>query len=547
MTEWLLSGQNTQESMQVARPMTVTTAESQLNKEISWFIEQIAGDTSDFDQAMRPTAVIQDWVYLNISYFVHNVGSVMPFDPTSLGAPAGMIEETPTIPLKRKLGLPQRFYKVYQRAVDFYKNQLPDLDQELREIYWTLREATTTPRDLIWSIFEPEFYRRCTWAGRAHIVVSMTVTGLDSTLHEQVPELVPLFAGNATTTSMMGQRIWQLREIAATCGSLVRERLEQGVTDLDAYEDLPEAQPLVEGVRRFLKDYGHRGFSRELDYEAERLADRPEHILLAIASQLREEQSPKQRAALARQEAETALQKMFFPKRIIWQRVLKWGQQLLSWREESKSNVSLKQAIYGLAAQHLSRYFYPQDPDDIMLFYTLDEFLDFSRSHGENKVKKEALDRRRSEFKLHLTQTPPPELVWYDPETEHWRPAIESAAEEIEEAPDRYQGIPASAGSGPVEGLAVVTNDPVEAGRRLLELDEDVILVTRLTDPAWSSLFARLSGVVTELGGVISHASIVARENGLPAVVGVAGITTWVRNGQRLRVDGATGEVEVLA
>jgi phosphohistidine swiveling domain-containing protein len=72
------------------------------------------------------------------------------------------------------------------------------------------------------------------------------------------------------------------------------------------------------------------------------------------------------------------------------------------------------------------------------------------------------------------------------------------------------------------------------------------VLITRLTDPAWSSLFRRLSAVVTELGGVISHAAIVARENGLPAVVGVPGITRRVRDGQRLRVDGAAGTVEVL-
>jgi phosphohistidine swiveling domain-containing protein len=107
-------------------------------------------------------------------------------------------------------------------------------------------------------------------------------------------------------------------------------------------------------------------------------------------------------------------------------------------------------------------------------------------------------------------------------------------------------GIAASAGSGPTEGVAVVTNDPLDAGRRLLELKEPVVLVTRLTDPAWSSLFSRLNAVVTELGGVISHAAIVARENGLPAVVGVPEVTRRVRNGQRVRVDGASGIVEVL-
>ena len=65
--------------------------------------------------------------------------------------------------------------------------------------------------------------------------------------------------------------------------------------------------------------------------------------------------------------------------------------------------------------------------------------------------------------------------------------------------------------------------------------------------PTIPSLFRRLSAVATELGGVISHAATVARENGLPAVVGVPEITRRIRNGQRLRVDGATGTIEVIA
>jgi pyruvate,water dikinase len=73
-----------------------------------------------------------------------------------------------------------------------------------------------------------------------------------------------------------------------------------------------------------------------------------------------------------------------------------------------------------------------------------------------------------------------------------------------------------------------------------------VVLVTHVTDPVWSSIFRRLTAVVTEMGGVMSHAATVARENGIPAVVGVSDATRWIRDGQRVRVDGATGLVEVL-
>jgi phosphohistidine swiveling domain-containing protein len=71
------------------------------------------------------------------------------------------------------------------------------------------------------------------------------------------------------------------------------------------------------------------------------------------------------------------------------------------------------------------------------------------------------------------------------------------------------------------------------------------VLVTHVTDPVWSSLFRRLTAVVTEMGGAISHAAIVARENGIPAVVGVPDATRWIRDGEWVRVDGAAGTVEI--
>jgi phosphohistidine swiveling domain-containing protein len=181
----------------------------------------------------------------------------------------------------------------------------------------------------------------------------------------------------------------------------------------------------------------------------------------------------------------------------------------------------------------------------VMMFYQLEEFLTFVRSRGGQRVSQATLDRRRAQFELYQTQPSPPELIRYDPLTQHWEPALEKEEDHPLEI-TRLHGIAASAGSGPAEGIAVVTNDPLDAGRRLLEMEGPAVLFTRLTDPAWSSLFRRLSAVVTELGGVISHAAIVARENGLPAVVGVPEATRRVRDGQRVRVDGSTGIVEVL-
>jgi pyruvate,water dikinase len=72
------------------------------------------------------------------------------------------------------------------------------------------------------------------------------------------------------------------------------------------------------------------------------------------------------------------------------------------------------------------------------------------------------------------------------------------------------------------------------------------VLVARITTPAWTSLFAMASAVVTDVGGPLSHSSIVAREYGIPAVLGTGAATSRIRTGQLLRVDGDAGRVTLL-
>ncbi len=94
---------------------------------------------------------------------------------------------------------------------------------------------------------------------------------------------------------------------------------------------------------------------------------------------------------------------------------------------------------------------------------------------------------------------------------------------------------------GVAEGVVHVVHDP-----RTTHLQPGEILVCRGTDPAWTPLFLAASGLITEVGGMMTHGSVVAREYGLPAVVGVHEATTRLSDGQRVRIDGATGAIELL-
>jgi pyruvate,water dikinase len=100
----------------------------------------------------------------------------------------------------------------------------------------------------------------------------------------------------------------------------------------------------------------------------------------------------------------------------------------------------------------------------------------------------------------------------------------------------------APAAPGVVEGVARVIVSP----EQLAEMHDGEILVCGSTSPAWAPIFQKIRATVTDVGGVMSHAAIVCREYGLPAVVGTGRATSQIRTGQMIRVDGSAGVVTIL-
>jgi pyruvate,water dikinase len=96
--------------------------------------------------------------------------------------------------------------------------------------------------------------------------------------------------------------------------------------------------------------------------------------------------------------------------------------------------------------------------------------------------------------------------------------------------------------SGVVEGPARVVKSVEEIGR----LQKGDILVCQITNPTWAPIFQKIAGAVSDIGGSMSHAAIVAREFSLPAVVGTGTATSRIKDGQRIRVDGGRGIVTIL-
>ena len=99
-----------------------------------------------------------------------------------------------------------------------------------------------------------------------------------------------------------------------------------------------------------------------------------------------------------------------------------------------------------------------------------------------------------------------------------------------------------AASPGLVEGRARVITHADQLG----EVQEGEILVATITAPSWGPIFGKIKATVTDIGGMMSHAAIVCREYGLPAVTGTGSASTTIRTGQLIRVDGTTGRVEIL-
>ncbi|RAV04968.1 phosphoenolpyruvate synthase [Paenibacillus sp. YN15] len=169
-----------------------------------------------------------------------------------------------------------------------------------------------------------------------------------------------------------------------------------------------------------------------------------------------------------------------------------------------------------------------QEKEDIY-YLTFEELRQVVR---EYKLDKQIISKRKDEHKQFEKLTPPA-VITSDGEI------ITGEYKRENLPPEAIAGLPVS--SGVVEGRARVILNMEDA-----HLEEGDILVTSFTDPGWTPLFISIKGLVTEVGGLMTHGAVIAREYGLPAVVGVENATKLIKDGQRIRVHGTEGYIELL-
>jgi pyruvate,water dikinase len=204
----------------------------------------------------------------------------------------------------------------------------------------------------------------------------------------------------------------------------------------------------------------------------------------------------------------------------------------IGYREYPKYGMVSRYFVYKLALLEEAERLVHADvlPQKEDIFYlTFQEIHDVVRT---KHVDEQLVRERKDAFTAYQTLTPP-RVLTSDGE-------VVAGAYRRDDLPiGALVGLPVSAGT--VEGRARVILDLAEA-----DLEPGDILVTAYTDPSWTPLFVAITGLVTEVGGLMTHGAVIAREYGLPAVVGVQDATRLIPDRQRIRVNGADGYVELL-
>jgi phosphoenolpyruvate synthase/pyruvate phosphate dikinase len=311
---------------------------------------------------------------------------------------------------------------------------------------------------------------------------------------------------------------------------------------LDELPKLAGGREARDAIEAWLDQYGMRCVG-EIDITRPRWRERPATLVPMILGNIKnfEPGAGQRRFEQGRQEAWQKEQELLERLRARpdgerkaeeTKRKIDQVRTFIGYREYPKYGMVSRYFVYKQAlleeAERLVRAHVLRAKEDIF-FLTFGELHDVVRT---NRVDDQLIDRRKDAFRSYQALTPP-RVLTSDGE------AIAGAYRRDNMPADALIGLPVSAGT--VEGRARVILDMAQA-----DLEPGDILVTAYTDPSWTPLFVAIAGLVTEVGGSMTHGAVIAREYGLPAVVGVVNATRLIPDGQRIRVHGTDGYVEIL-
>ncbi|SFD85074.1 pyruvate, water dikinase [Paenibacillus catalpae] len=344
-------------------------------------------------------------------------------------------------------------------------------------------------------------------------------------------------------TSQMGLELMEVADVLRP-NSEVIEYLRHAKEDnfMDDLVKLDGGQEAQDAIYAFLNKYGMR-CAGEIDVSRPRWSEKPITLVPMILGNIKnfEPNAGKRKFEQGLQEAWDKEQELLDRLRQLpdgehkaqeTKRMIDIIRNFIGYREYPKYGMVSRYFVYKQAllkeARQLIQAGVIHEQEDIF-YLTFEELHEVVRTF---KLDYEIINSRKDEYKFYEKLTPP-RVITSDGE-------IITGKYKRENLPaDALVGLPVS--SGVIEGRARVILNMEDA-----VLENGDILVTSFTDPGWTPLFVSIKGLVTEVGGLMTHGAVIAREYGLPAVVGVENATKLIKDGQRIRVHGTEGYIEIL-
>jgi len=345
-------------------------------------------------------------------------------------------------------------------------------------------------------------------------------------------------------TSEMGLELLDVADVIRPYPEAI-EYLQHAKDDnfLDELVKLNGGQKIRDAIYAYLNKYGVR-CAGEIDITNTRWSENPKMLVPVILNNIRnfEPHAGSRRFEQGRQEALKKEQELLGRLKQLpdgeekakeTKRMIDLIRNLIGYREYPKYGIVSRYFVYKQAllkeADQLVQADVIHQREDIY-YLSFEELREAVRT---NKLDYQIINKRKDQYKFYEKLTPP-RIITSDGEVITGQYKRENLPAEA------IVGLPVS--SGVIEGRARVILTMEHA-----DLEDGDILVTSFTDPSWTPLFVSIKGLVTEVGGLMTHGAVIAREYGIPAVVGVENATKLIQDGQRIRVHGTEGYVEILS
>jgi pyruvate,water dikinase len=342
-------------------------------------------------------------------------------------------------------------------------------------------------------------------------------------------------------TTEMDLALWSIAQKIAADQDTATFLFEHSLDQLaEGYHEHSLPPVVQDNLSAFLQTYGHRGVA-EIDMGLPRWSEDPRHILGALVNYLQlkdANQAPdvqfrrgaQQANAMVRELTRRAMKRNWLRGWLV-NFCLRRTRALVGMREMPKFylvwTLARMRELLRPVAEELVSAGRLEQRDDLYFLSFVETRAALAGSDMRSLVRE-----RRAIYEQEMHRRHVPRLLLSD--------GSEPTATAVEgDDTNTLRGTPASAGS--ITSRARVILNPIGA-----HLEPGEILVAPSTDPGWTPLFLTAGGLVMEMGGSMSHGAVVAREYGIPAVVGVAGATEHIQNGQMIRVDGSTGKIVLL-